>query len=395
MVKRNKRERAEARRAQAQGIAEELSHAQFRLLRLAAEGHRDAVRYFSTINGPSADGGPADPETIVAWARAELDSPMAVQMLGHFEPEEYVAEDQRLRGARRALRARALSARGANMSAASAEEIEAELRRDNPKGRLWECCAQLGIAPPSVRHRAIRETHQAEMTLEVGEWELTSGVHSGWSPKMVEQLAARALLAELEALAADESLDDRRAPAIATIAGGEEEDVWEVDADDVDRLRTLNPKGAVFEWCQKHKVARPRFEERRARGGGSHVRASLVTLHLSSPWFRASQRKNAEQAAAEALIPLLPDELPGAGNLDPRSALNELRQRGVLAEYVFETTGGEGMPAARRFTVIGRATLPSGAIETSEPCDAPSKREATLLAARALLERIGVYARAR
>lgn len=271
---------------------------------------------------------------------------------------------------------------------ATADELEAALRRENPKGTLWARCAQLRIDAPRVRHRVIGSTHQAEMTLEIGEWELWSGVQSGGARGLVEQLAARELLGELERLLVDERPDLARVPAGLA---GDEDDVWEVSAADVERLRRENPKGAVFEWCQKRRppVARPRFEVRRAPGGGVHVRATLVTLHLSSPWFRASQAKLAEQAAAEALLPLLPDAEEGspAERLDPRAALSELRQRGAIADYAFEVAPKQG-PGSVRFTVVGRVVLPSGAIETSGPMDGASKKEATLLAARALLERV-------
>lgn len=270
----------------------------------------------------------------------------------------------------------------------TAEAIEERLRCENPKGRLWERCAKLGLEPPGVRYRALGPTHQAEMTLEAGEWELSSGVQSASSRRVVEQLAARELLAELEALVAEERPHRTRAPEGPA---GEEDDVWEVSAEDAERLRRENPKGAVFEWCQKRRppVARPRFETRKARGGGVHVRATLVTLHLSSPWFHASQAKVAEQAAAEALLPLLPDAEEGreAERLDPRAALNELRQRGGIADYSFEIATEEGSRPAR-FTVVGRVVLPSGAIETSGPMVGASKKEATILAARALLERV-------
>ena len=271
---------------------------------------------------------------------------------------------------------------------AIADELEAALRRENPKGRLWERCAKLGLELPSVRYRVLGPTHQAEMTLEAGEWELSSGVQSASSRRVVEQLAARELLAELAAFVAEVRPDRARAPAGPA---DEEDDVWEVSAEDAERLRRENPKGAVFEWCQKRRppVARPRFEARKAQGGGVHVRATLVTLHLSSPWFRASQAKLAEQAAAEALLPLLPSAEEGnaAEPIDPRAALNELRQRGAIVDYAFEVAPEEGPPPTR-FTVVGRVVLPTGASETSGPMRGASKKEATLLAARALLERV-------
>lgn len=265
----------------------------------------------------------------------------------------------------------------------TAEATEDDLRRENPKGRLWERCARLSLEPPRVRHREVRGVHQAEMTLDVGEWELTSGVQSGWSRRIVEQLAARELLAELEALLAEER-------PVAPPSGGDDDDVWEVGAKDAERLRRTNPKGQVFEWCQQRRpaVARPRFEVRRV-GGRVHVRATLVTLHLSSPWFYASQVKTAEQAAAEALLPLLPDDAEPEP-IDPRTALNALRQRGAIAHYAFEIRDAQGTTtgATRPFTAVGRMTLPSGAVETTEPAMGASKTEAIVLVARVLLERL-------
>ncbi|MBZ0117925.1 MAG: hypothetical protein K8H88_13060, partial [Sandaracinaceae bacterium] len=80
-------------------------------------------------------------------------------------------------------------------------ELEDELKRTNPKGRLYERCQGLRIAPPEIAHRALgqghAQRHQIEMTLLVEEWELSSGVHTAWSRKTAEQLAARELLAAL------------------------------------------------------------------------------------------------------------------------------------------------------------------------------------------------------
>lgn len=75
----------------------------------------------------------------------------------------------------------------------------------------------------------------------------------------------------------------------------------------------------------------------------------MITLHLSSPWFRATQIKLAEQAAA-ALLPLLPDddEPRAPAEPDPRSVLNDLRQRGVTTDYRFDVSASASSPP--RFT---------------------------------------------
>jgi len=79
-------------------------------------------------------------------------------------------------------------------------DLEAELRALNPKGKLWERCAQLGVPAPRVRHRRVGDRHQVELLVDVDEWELSSGPLWGWSRKVAEHLAARELLDELDDL---------------------------------------------------------------------------------------------------------------------------------------------------------------------------------------------------
>jgi dsRNA-specific ribonuclease len=270
------------------------------------------------------------------------------------------------------------------------DEKEEALDLENPKGRLWEACARLHVAPPQIRHAASGPRHRVEMQLEVGEWELTSGVHWGWSRKVAEQVAARALLDELDALGDDEpSLRPALKPEPESNLG---DDVFDVDEEDVARLRQSSPKGQVYEWCQKQRppVRRPRFEMRQARGGGALVRGWLDTLGLSSPWFRARRRKEAEQAAAEALLLLLPtsEDAPDAdatATANPRTVLNELVQHGRLADCEMEVTSQRGTAHAPLFTAEGRATLLDGRVIRTAPCEGASKREAMTRTARALL----------
>lgn len=266
--------------------------------------------------------------------------------------------------------------------------FEEELESDNPKGRLWEACAARRIAPPKLRHVMSGSRHRAEMELTVGEWDLWSGVHWGWSRKMAEQLASRALLEELEALGQDEPAS-RPPPPPAEQALGDD-DVFDVDADEAVRLRRANPKGQVYEWCQRQKppVRRPQFTARRARGAVL-VRARLETCALETPWFRASRRKEAEHAAAEALLHLLPvsddaSHLDGA-SANPRTLLNELVQSGDLAACRVDVTGRSGPDHAPCFTAEGHACLPDGTEVRTAPHEGVSKREAIAAASRGLL----------
>lgn len=269
--------------------------------------------------------------------------------------------------------------------------LEEELKAANPKGRLWEVCASRRVAPPRVRHGTSGPRHRVQMDLALGEWELTSGVQWGWSRKVAEQLAARELLAELAALEREEP---STRPATRPSAQRPDEqalgdDVFELEERDASRLRPSNPKGQLYEWCQRQKppVRRPRFEARPARGA-TLVRGRMETLDLTSPWFAAARRKDAEQAAAEALLGLLPDREEASeaiATANPRSVLNEMVAHGELAECQVEVTGRSGPDHTPRFTAQGTARWPDGREVETEPLEGSSKRAAITAAASALL----------
>ena len=266
----------------------------------------------------------------------------------------------------------------------------------NAKGRLWELCAQRRISVPEVRHSAVGPRHRAQMLLVLEEWELDSGVHWGSSRQLAEQLAARALLVELDALERDEpSVRPPRSSSEPDLG----DDVFDVEEGDGARLRQSNPKGQVYEWCQKQKpqVRRPRFEVRQVRGGGVMVRGILDTLELRTPWFRARRRKPAEHAAAEALLLLLPGPEDGADvdvtkTAHPRTLLNEMFMHGQLTSCDVDVIAAPGA-SPPRFEARGRATLPDGAVVEAQPAEGSTKRKALALAAAALLaelDRAGV-----
>lgn len=181
---------------------------------------------------------------------------------------------------------------------------EDELRRQNPKGRLWERCAKLGVDAPRIAHREIDGRHQIELTLTLAEWELASGSWWADSRKVAEQLASRSLLEELEEVAREEG------PSTRTNTDDELDDVFEVSEADARELLHANAKGRLFEWTQQQKpqVARPKFEARRMKGH-VYVRARLARLELESPWFRAPRRRVAEHAAAQALLSLVAGDI--------------------------------------------------------------------------------------
>jgi dsRNA-specific ribonuclease len=267
--------------------------------------------------------------------------------------------------------------------------LEDELKRENPKGRLYERCQGLRIAPPEIAHGALgqghAQRHQIEMTLLVDEWELSSGVHTAWSRKMAEQLAARELLVALEEALAEHQAA-RVEPSVAVSSEDRsDEDVLEVSDADVERFTQGNPKGRLYEWCAQRKIAHPKLELRTVQGAPA-VRLALVTVDLASPWCRAKRRKDAEQAAAAALLLLLP-EASAPAELDPRSALAAAQQRGELAAYHFEV-GEHGPAHARVFTTVGHLSLKDGTEHVTSTFEGSSKKAATLRAARELVRRV-------
>lgn len=255
--------------------------------------------------------------------------------------------------------------------------IDEELASDNPKGRLYARCQRLRFAAPTVSHRVVGSTHALrhaiEMTLVAGAWELSSGTHVARSRRAAEQLAARDLLAELEALLADEA---GATPAPANVEG-----VLELREADAFHLSGNNPKGRLFEWCARRKVARPTIEHRALPGGGHEVRLSMATVGLTSSWCRAKRRTDAEQAAAAELVPQLPEVC--AAELDPRGVLASLQQRGEIA-HRFEV-GERGPPSASVFTAVGHARTREGAELVTESFEGTSKKAAIVAAARELV----------
>ena len=188
-----------------------------------------------------------------------------------------------------------------------------ELKRENPKGRLWERCAQLGITSPRIRHREVDERHQVELELDFMEWELASGSHSGESRRVAEHLAARQLLVDLEEFA-----KELRPATPSPESAIPEDDVFDVSDEQAGELVRTNAKGRLFEWTQRQKpqVARPKFEARLS-GGLVYVRAKLRRLELESPWFRSTRRKIAEHAAAESLHALVAEQASATKASEP------------------------------------------------------------------------------
>jgi Cft2 family RNA processing exonuclease/dsRNA-specific ribonuclease len=267
-------------------------------------------------------------------------------------------------------------------------ELEEQLKRENPKGRLLEFCGRTGTEPPVARMEKQGAFYCAAISLHYQGRCIESGPFQAASKKTAEQMAARALL---ELIAGDEPATDTR----------------RVTDDDAIRLQQANPKGRLLEWCAKCRVAPPAFE-RDSAADGYRIRA-VITLAgqttLAAGWFVSPKLKIAEQAAAESLLGQLPDA-PHSGSLpatpaaapsiagvpsppvvqNPLVALNELVQAGLLKSSGNELLGQSGPSHQPRFSVVAWAVFSDGTTIRGEPVEGPSKKSAQTAAAGSLLE---------
>jgi dsRNA-specific ribonuclease len=287
-------------------------------------------------------------------------------------------------------------------------ELEAELKRDNPKGRLFELCMRMRIAPPLIEIEVEGAFHVATMRVVIGGEVIASGGQRAASRKAAVQLAARELL---------EVLEQRRADAEAAVT--------RLDDDAAAALQQRNPKGRLLEWFAGRHLPGPTFEHKAmADGYAARALCRIGERAIEGGWFGARSRKLAEHAAADALMAELPgdaerdadagDADAGAADAgasgssefrgkveaggkaggqaavatDARMVLNEMRQSGAIVDFGYELRAQQGPSHQPLFVVEAWAQAPSG--ERIRDCqgEARSKKDAQRIAAAALLERI-------
>jgi dsRNA-specific ribonuclease len=260
-------------------------------------------------------------------------------------------------------------------------ELEEQLKRTNPKGRLLEFCTRTRIELPQTASEAQGAFYRVTMSLSYQGETLSSGPQQAASKKAAEQLAAQALL---------EIVSQRTAAT----------DVSRVSAAEIARLQAANPKGQLWEWCAQKKWPAPRFEQQ-ADLEGYCVRA-VLTLDkdesLVSAWHSAATSKVAEQAAAEALLQVLQRRPTGdqpevaattpepPAGVNAAARLNELKQAGILQSTGYEVIQQDGPSHQPVFTLVAWATTPDGQTSVTAPVSAPSKKAGQRAAAERLLE---------
>jgi Cft2 family RNA processing exonuclease/dsRNA-specific ribonuclease len=248
-------------------------------------------------------------------------------------------------------------------------ELEEQLKRENPKGRLLELCMRRRLPQPRLFETTQAGRFVAEYGVEVDGEQVLGGVQQAGSRKLAEQLAARALL---------ERLGERE--------GAEQAEA--VDEEISARLKRENPKGRLLERCMQHKLPPPAVESVAVPGGvRARMRLELPGRALESRSWQAPRVKEAEQAAAAELLQALEEALagglepaqagasgqaaPGGGRraeplpFEPRMRLNEMRQKGLVEDFGLELRG-QGGPAHRpHFVVQGWARAAPGPRDTS------------------------------
>ncbi len=271
----------------------------------------------------------------------------------------------------------------------SEEEAE-ELGKANPKGRLNEFCQRVKCARPKLTIERRGTVWGIEMHLRLRTRELTSGMQWAWERKLAEQMAARALLGQL---AGDQD-------------EGEPEE-W-ISDEEAKRFAASNPKGTLLERCTLLRLT-PTFDVHplvTERGPGYEGSAHVTLPDGEEVWSdirRGSSAKTVEHAVAASLIERLPTELPspapptdaavvsaalGTVTGEPRSMLNELRQKGLLRDYGFSLERTEGPSHAPRFHFSGYAVRPTGERIAIEGITAASKKEGERITAHRLVERL-------
>lgn len=259
-------------------------------------------------------------------------------------------------------------------------QLDEQLKRDNPKGKLLEWCARRRVEAPLARFWQEGPRWLAELQLTLDGQTTSSGPQAARNQKIAEQLAARALL---DALAQAQTAQAMRPVTPA----------------DASRLRASNPKGKLLELCTKYRLSPPVVEHQPHAGG--HARRAALQFSRGrqcwSAWYLAPTAREAEQGAHEELLNhlwawkngtlddslLTPGDAPSAEALagqNPKSRLNELQQTRQIEGFGFDLVEQKGPPHAPRFVVRGWVVR-RGQRFDSTPCEAPTKRDAELLAA--------------
>ena len=333
-----------------------------------------------------------------AWYGSAVTAETADRFVRELEALDLVRRDDRLRNMLHILVPSETDAFPAEAA------LEAALKQENPKGKLLEFCMRERITPPTFAINQDGPFFIAEGTLCVHGDTLESGPARAASKRTAEQLAARSILRRIS----------NRTAASGAVT-------W-VDDASAAALKNRNPKGRLIEWCNAAQTAAPVFDIT-AVVDGFHAEAA-VTLPsgelLRSRRMGARVKKNAEQAAADALLSVLialPETKPAStqasgsrrpateapasnsesasaapgeahGKRDAMMLLNEMRQLSLLRDFDYTVQSTTGPSHQPYFEIVGRAVLEDGDTVETEPVVAAAKKAGRRLAAEKLVEKL-------
>jgi Cft2 family RNA processing exonuclease/dsRNA-specific ribonuclease len=344
----------------------------------------------------------------LAWLGKAPDGAALERFVGELVAAGAARRDDRDRGLLWSLVPAAITPRGGGGRADRADEpaLVEQLKAENPKGKLLERCAREGLEPPSFVELPAApdpDQHVVQATLpaapQTGGKRLDSGPQRAFSQKVAEQLAARALLAQLSG--GDPGAGSTRSALSGGEGGdggsGDDAPPARVDEAREAELRRHNPKGRLAELCAKQRLD-PASLQATPVAGGFLGRGSLLLpdgTTLATGRYLARQAKLAEQAAAAELLDALlgaakaaqgaPSPPPvGKPTREARSVLNEMRQLGLIADYGFEELERRG-PAHQPVFVVRGWTEGDGGRSFTASFEARSRKDAEAAAAPALL----------
>ncbi len=271
--------------------------------------------------------------------------------------------------------------------------LEQQLKEQNPKGKLLEFCMKQKINPPVFSVISRDGYYFGCASIVIDTKQLQSSECKALNKKTAEQMASQELL----------SLIPENNSVSAELPVDEHNDIIDIDAEEKDRLRLSNPKGALFEFCAAQKLDIPSFvykEQNRL----FCVKVISQSDSFETSWYRSDQKKIAEHGAARAYLAHTtaymqqkkkevpanqPEEIAQTvkNGTDPRLQLNNLVQTKQLCSFGYTQVNCETIANQTRFTLCAWAQLPDDSMIESSPKTAFSKKEAQYKAAVDLLER--------
>ncbi|MCP4677250.1 MAG: MBL fold metallo-hydrolase [Deltaproteobacteria bacterium] len=209
------------------------------------------------------------------------------------------------------------------------------------------------------------------------------GVAEAWFGGDVRAAQIQEIANRFEELGVARRDDDRR--GMLWVAKPGETEALKVEGVEEEEIKKENPKGRLLELCMQHSIESPEFEL--SIEGPHHVatvKLEAYEEHLVGGPAEASTKKVAQQLAAreilESLSKLIENQAPSIASIskvdaNPRGLLNELRQKGILKEFRYESRGTSGPSHQPVFSFVAWAEDEHGDEYESKTVESQSKKK--------------------